>query len=268
MIKSKNFVFFIAVIMMLLVAIGGWLTTPAQATGAKLIDATPTPTSTAIKDSDDQGIIPSVEEQEEIKNVVYAYFDTRYHALSVSDLEGFKKDGFGDLMSIEQEAQVFLSEELGKLAVEIRHAELNHLRYADYRYFLDFRSITVDATAQTATISASEENEVVYEASMEANPQDPIVSHQYNIIHTIVLRKEGGKWRIVSDEYNDNLWKTLRQDGKSIDEILDATSEMLRKVETSPILSIQNRSDSSAFASALSTDTSTHPYDRRCGICT
>ena len=161
MIKSKNFVFLIAVIMMLLVAIGGWLTTPAQATGATLFDATPTPTSTSIKDSDDQGVIPSAEEQVEIKNVIYTYFDARYHALSISNSESFKKDGFGDLMSDKQEAEIFLSEELGKLAAEIRHAELNHLRYADYRYFLDFDSITVDPSTQTVTILMVEGNEVV-----------------------------------------------------------------------------------------------------------
>jgi hypothetical protein len=99
MIKSKNFVFFIAVIVMLLVAIGGWLTTPAQATGAKLIDATPTPISTAIKDSDDQGLIPSAEDQEELKTIVQSYIDIRYHALSVSNAEDFKQNGFGSQMS-------------------------------------------------------------------------------------------------------------------------------------------------------------------------
>jgi len=57
-------------------------------------------------------------------------------------------------------AKVFLREEMGKLSVEIKRADLNRLRYVDYKYFLDFRSITVDPATQTATILVTEGNEV------------------------------------------------------------------------------------------------------------
>lgn len=62
-----------------------------------------------------------------------------------------------------------------KLSAEIKRAELNRLRYVDYKYFLDFRSIAIDPFTQIATISVVEDNDVVYEISTDSNPEEPIV---------------------------------------------------------------------------------------------
>jgi hypothetical protein len=64
-------------------------------------------------------------------------------------------DGFGNLISNQPEANAFLDAELGKLAVEIKHAELNRLRYVDYEFFLDYKDIAIDGSTQTATVLLS-----------------------------------------------------------------------------------------------------------------
>jgi len=125
------------------------------------------------------------EEQEELKAIVQSYIETRYRALSVSDAEDFKQNGFGSQISETSEAEAFLSEEMGKLAVELKQAELNHLRYVNYKVFLDFDNITVDPVTQTVTVLVNEGSEVVQEISVELNPEDPIVTHTAGIKHTI-----------------------------------------------------------------------------------
>ena len=151
----------------------------------------------------------------ELKSVLESYFDARYLAFNT-----FNLDGIEYLMSNEPDVQASLLAELGKLAVEIKHIRLNHLRYMNYKVFLDFHSIAIDLDTQTATISVSDGNDVIHEISAKLNPENPIVSQTAGIEHTIVLRKEQEQWKIVSDNYNDDLWKTLRQSGTSTDEIL------------------------------------------------
>ena len=153
--------------------------------------------------------------QIELKSVIESYFDARYLAFNTFNLDGLKY-----LLSNDADEQASLHAELGKLAVETKHIRLNHLRYMNYKVSLDFHSITVDPDTQTAIILVSEGNEVVYELSAEVNPENPIISQTAGIEHTIVLHKEQGQWKIISDTYNDDLWKMLRQSGTSTDEML------------------------------------------------
>jgi len=150
-----------------------------------------------------------------LKSVIESYFDARYLAFNTFNLDGLKY-----LLSNDADEQASLHAELGKLAVETKHIRLNHLRYMNYKVSLDFHSITVDPDTQTAIILVSEGNEVVYELSAEVNPENPIISQTAGIEHTIVLHKEQGQWKIISDTYNDDLWKMLRQSGTSTDEML------------------------------------------------
>lgn len=159
-------------------------------------------------------------EQEVLKTVIQSYFDVRY--LMFNSLQ---VDGFDDLVSDKPDAKDFLDAELGKLAVQIKHRRLNNLRYVNYKYFLDYRNIVVDSSTQVVTISLIEGNEVIYELSAKANPEAPIVSHLSGIEHTIILREEDGQWKIVSDYYNDYLWRMLRQSGTSTDEMLKAPKQ-------------------------------------------
>ncbi|MEW6400404.1 MAG: amidase domain-containing protein [Chloroflexota bacterium] len=254
MIKPKLFIFAVVALASVMLVLGNWVT-PVQANNTGI--GTPTPTGTPIIPvTDIPGEAASAEQQEEIKSVIQAYFETRYRALSVSDSGDFQQKGFGNLVSGETEARVFLREEMGKLAVEIKRAELNHLRYVNYEYFLDFESITVDPITQTATVSVVEDNDVVYEISAELNYQEPVVSHMYDREHTISMRKNKNQWEIISDNYNDYLWRMLRQRGIS-------TEEMIYAIETLPRVSISNAEASvSALANVLSADPSSHPYDR------
>jgi hypothetical protein len=157
--KSKNFFFAVVIVVLMLFILGNWAIS-ARAIGAGDIDATPTPTIVPMDTP--SGEIPSAEEQEALKAVVQAYIEIRYRALSVSNAEDFKQNGFGNLVSSDlREAGVFLSEEKAKLAVEIKHAELDHLRYVNHKVLLNFRSITVDPKSRTTTISVIEGNEAI-----------------------------------------------------------------------------------------------------------
>jgi hypothetical protein len=203
--KSKYIVSIVVMTTIMMSIAGNWAVS-AQANRLGVINVTPTPTSTPIETLGILiGEIPSVEEQEELKSIVQSYVAIRYRALSVSETEDFKQKDFDTLTAETDEAKASASEEKGKMAVEIKHANLNHLRYVNYKIFLDFHSITVDPDTQTATLLMSEGNEVVYELSAELNPENPIISRSSGIEHTIFLRKERGQWKIVFDNYNDDL---------------------------------------------------------------
>jgi hypothetical protein len=96
------------------------------------------------------------------------------------------------------------------LNIEIQHAKLNKLGYAEYKYFLDFTEILVDASSQTATVSLLEGHDVVFEISKEISQSQPVVSTMRNLKHTIALRKVQGQWKIISDSYDDYLWRLLK----------------------------------------------------------
>jgi len=256
---------FLVIVVALFLTIAN-LATPAQATNKGQIDVTPMPTNTPSQEPPLSGEVPSVEEQEAIKNTVQSYFEIRYRALSVSDSDDFKQNGFGDLISDLHEAGVFLQQELGKLRVEIKRAELDHLRYAQYQFFLDFRNIVVDASGQTATLIVVEENEVIHELSQQLNPENPPVTNLYNVEHTIVLHKKQDQWKLVSDDYNDYVWALLRRNGKTPEEVLNDLNA--REVQPIPEASPQASSESieSVTADALLVDNSTHPYDRDAAV--
>ncbi len=194
--KSTRFSFIAVIVVTILLFIGN-LAIPVHADNIGI--TTPTPTGTPVPESNNQNESASPVQQEEIKSVIRAYFEIRYHALGVSQPETFQLKGFGDLVSDQPDTKAFLDAELGKLAVDIKHARLNYLRYADLKYSLDFKNIAVDESSLTATVSVTEGNEVVYEISKEHDSLNPIVSHMSGLNHTIILRQEQGKWKITSD---------------------------------------------------------------------
>lgn len=258
--KPKSFFFAAATTIIMLFILGNWATS-VQATGVTLIGATPTPTVRSVELPDiPLGEVPSAKELEELKAIVQSYVEIRYRALSVSDADDFKQNGFGDMVSDMHEAEVFLREEMAKLAVQIKHAELDHLRYVSYKVFLNFRSITIDPDTQVAKISVIEGNEVVYEISAELNPENPIISHVAGIEHTITLRKKQDQWRIISDTYYDDLWRMLRGTGSSTDEILRGADNLIRTMK--PTLKGTDTETVMAFHNPLPDDPSSHSYIR------
>ena len=251
--KKSIHLAFIAVMAILILLIVGNLATPVYANNANI--STPTQTGTPMTEPESRSGDLTSKEQKELKAVIKSYFEMRYQLLSISNHYGLRPEGFSNLVSHGADAKAFLDVELGKLAVESKHAELNHLRYVKYEYFLDFINITFDTFSQIATVSMIEENETIDEISMELAPEDPFVSHRYNLEHIIVLRREQGQWKIVSDNYTDYFWRLLRQDKISVDELLS-------NMEALPRPLLQSKSGDAMTASPLPpNDTSVHTYD-------
>jgi len=170
-------------------------------------------------------------QQKEIKSVIQEYFDIHYNVLSISPPEDFQETGFGDLVSGGPDAEDFLVTEMGKLAVQKKHNELNGLLYVEYEYSLDYKDISVNQSANKAEATLFVYYDVIHEASAEANPKNPLVS-KYRDGHTIILGKDQGEWKIISDIYWDSMWYTLRhpQDA-STEEILHNIDEKMRQLE-------------------------------------
>ena len=144
--KKYELSIFVTIMVVAILLVMGSLTSPIQASNFYAISLTPT--STAISRQDSQGETLPEEQQEELKDLIQAYFEMRYDAHSVSHPNGFNLNGFDDLVSKRPDAEAFLTAELSKLALENKYAELNHSRYVDYKYFLDFRGFAFDTATQ------------------------------------------------------------------------------------------------------------------------
>jgi len=192
----------------------------------------------------------NITDDQEIKDLINSYFNFRYTVLSTLTI--------GDLsylLSTSNEAQIFLDTEIGKLTIEVKNAEKNQLRYYSYDYSLDFDEIIYDEISQTATAIVIEGNQVIYEISHQASPTDPIVSSLSNLKHTIKLHKEQGEWKIVSDYYDDLLWRLIRETNSPIREIILSMEEP--KIQTIEGYGIQ-----ASVACQLPPDTSSYQYNR------
>ncbi|GAB4416465.1 MAG: hypothetical protein Kow002_02260 [Anaerolineales bacterium] len=188
---------------------------------------------------------------EEIQEVIYKYFEIRYSAFNTLQL-----GDFNNIVSSQPDARAFLETELGKLEVEIKHLAVNQLRYVEYEFFLDFTDITINAATQTAIVSVSVSHDVIHEISAELEPDNPVVSHSYNIDHTILLGKEQGQWKIISDNYADYLWRMIKQTGIT-------TDEMLHNIEPIKSPSLRSTNLQETFSCNLPVDDSTHEYNRQ-----
>ncbi len=150
----------------------------------------------------------------------------------------------------------FLSSESDKLNIEIQHAKMNKLGYAKYKYFLNFTEMLVDTSSQTALVSLLEGHDVVFEISKEISQSQPVVSTMRNLKHTIALRKVQGQWKIITDDYEDYLWRLLKSTKISTDELLRSLEETHKET------ALNENEVQSPTACALPSDESTHPYNR------
>jgi hypothetical protein len=98
---------------------------------------------------------------------------------------------------------------------------------------------------------------VIFEISAEVPKTDPVVSKMRDLEHTIILRKTQAGWKIVSDQYNDYLWRMFRATHlskgallQSIDNNASDRSSSLTEMQTL------------TFSCSLQADISIHPYDR------
>lgn len=173
----------------------------------------------------------SFEDQQDIEAVVWEYFDRRYEIFSISNPEGIPDDYFDDLLSASPDAADFLELELAKLRMVLKQRELNNLHYTAYEYFLEFDGISVDETRQEAVVSLSKRDNIIFELSLMIASGEPIISSSANEEHTILLKKEDGGWKIVSDTYSDFVWRMLRKSGAQEDEILNTLDQMTQNLE-------------------------------------
>jgi len=188
-------------------------------------------------------------DEEKIKNIIDSYFQIRYESFSTLKLGDFE-----GLVSEQPDARIWLDQELSKLKVELRHVELNNLRYMDYKFFLNFKEISID-NGETAFVNVLISHDVVREVSLDLNPDNPNISHLYNLEHKITLHQENGRWKITSDDYTDYLWRMLRKNDTPIDEVLQTMKE-------SPLPSLRIASLQTEFSCGLPADDSTHSYNR------
>jgi len=184
---------------------------PTQST----IIFTVTPSGTPIL----MGIAISSEQQEEIKRVIEPYFEMRYQALSFPQPDGFQLEDIGRLVTTESDGKAFLDAELVKLALDAKYREYNGSRYVSYKFFLDFKEFSFDNATELVSVLVMENNATTSENSA-------LVAEMSGLKHVIVLRQEQDQWKIVSDYYNDFLWRTARKDGETKEDMLNMISTL------------------------------------------
>lgn len=190
-------------------------------------------------------------EEEQIREIIIAYFETRYRSISTLKLENFES-----MVDTSPQGSEFFKSETEKLEIEIHHAELHQLRYLKYDYFIDFKDISINTLNQMATVSLVEGHDVIFEISEKITKSDPIVSSMRNLQHTIYLHQENGMWKIISDDYEDYLWRLLRTTGLSKEELLEGEIQH----------SVNDGAKNSAGFCNLPNDQSTHPYLRSLAV--
>jgi len=195
-------------------------------------------------------------EQEQIKDTVKAYFDIRYRSFNTLELEDF-----GTLVDRSSQGNIFLRSESDKLEIELRHAKLNHLRYLQYKYFLDFKDISLDSHKEIVTITVLEGHDVEFEISKKISKVGPVISKMRNLQHSMVLLKENGDWKLVSDNYEDYLWRLIKETALSKEEYLRLTDD----IKTDYLRDLMSESEGYSISSPacnLYYDGPTYPYNR------
>jgi hypothetical protein len=173
-------------------------------------------------------------EKDQIYKVVDDYFNARY--LSFSTL---KSEDISSFVSDNSDGKSFKQAEQNKLDIELHFRQVNKLRYLNYTYFLENQIVNFDPILRTAEISLDEGFDVVFEAIA------PTVSKMRGLHHVIKLQKTGNTWKIVSDQYHDDLWNFIRWSGKSKSEIIasiDTTAQGLSKSKLQRPSTIQSPS--------------------------
>lgn len=161
------------------------------------------------------------------EEAIQKYFDQRYRSRAANQIEDFR-----GLIDGSSEAESFLKSERDKLEIEIHNAKLHHLGYTQYKFSLDFNDISIDKANQSATVSLTEGHDVVFEISEMISKAEPIVSKMRNLEHTILLKKTQNGWKIVSDDYEDYLWRMIRATNLSKDALLHSIDEAQDQVST------------------------------------
>ncbi|MEE4195066.1 MAG: hypothetical protein V2J07_07700 [Anaerolineae bacterium] len=192
---------------------------------------------------------PALSEEviEEIKEVINAYIDLRYQSYVTLAMQDFSS-----LTSDSEIAQELLQQEIGKLTVELKRKEIYNNRYAEYSLSLEYYSFTPgniendlefnplkdnreeltssdfdghNADNLVVQVVLTENSEFIYQSTMELEPENPTIAGLSGRVHTVILEKNNGQWKIISDYYNDFLWDTLRNTDATVESLLEELKE-------------------------------------------
>ena len=170
---------------------------------------TPSSTSTPVPPTTTATEIPDVRA---IRSVIHAYFDMRYSAFVA--MVPLQPEDFSDVVLAQPDAVAFLNAELEKLAIQMKWYELTNLGLVSYEFFFTDEEIVIENSGLAARVVLSENAHY----SRQRSPST--ITSRFNVRHEILLRKENGVWKIISDQYTDEFWETIRNSGRSPKEIL------------------------------------------------
>jgi len=140
-------------------------------------------------------------DEEKIKNVINAYFKLRYEGQKL-----LKAQDFSYLLA--DKNRNWVQAEKDKREIELYVASAYNLNYMSYQYTLDYESIQI--SLGQATVHLREGHEVVFAALA------PEVSRMANLEHIITLTQTKNDWKILDDEYQDELTRLMAEKNKDV----------------------------------------------------
>lgn len=169
-----------------------------------------------------------VQDNQQIKKVINDYFEARYQSLSK-----LKPNDFSNLI-IEPSNNGEMKKEMEKLALQIFHADVFQLSYQNYKFYLDFQETKLNSANDAAIVELTEGCDIVFEISA------PEISRIRNIHHTINLQKDNRDWKILSDKYEDSLWKAWKLTNLSFDDFRNGIAESKKHLEDPQQIPVEN----------------------------
>lgn len=130
-------------------------------------------------------------DEENIKVTINEYFTMRYE----SRLAKTSTDFSTLAVPAESKAQAWIQLELDRQEIEIFIAKTFQVDYLNYEFYLDYEEIQLSGI--DAIVKVKESNKLYY----LSDPSSP--SEIKNLVHTIILQKIDGQWKILDDQYKD-----------------------------------------------------------------
>ena len=144
-----------------------------------------------------------MQDENDIKAVIDAYFTLRYEALKSL----IPTDFLAVADSTDAGAANWRRAEADRLGLRFTIARTFGDYVVDYKFFLDY--IAIDVKNAKATVTLLESNEITY----SSNPTDP--SRMADLRHVIVLSHHQNRWGILRDDYQDELSDAIANSSQS-----------------------------------------------------
>jgi len=142
----------------------------------------------------------------EIKTLLYHYFDLIYESKNNNELKDFSS-----VLDVKSSQNL---DEIEKQGLEIYINKSNNLYYDSFSYQLTLSNFILDKENQIASINVEERSKVIFNKSISADKENPIVS-EMRVFHEFHFIKKDTGWKIESDFYNDELWENLKSSNLS-----------------------------------------------------